>query len=60
MKNSLYWLGGLALTALLVLGIADREAHADRDPRAESKKSPLRGTWSFSQFVPTTAALGTS
>ena len=60
MKNSLYWLGGLALTALLVLGIADREAHADRDLRPESKRSPLRGAWSFSQFAPTAAGLSPS
>jgi hypothetical protein len=53
MKNSLYWLGGLALTAVLILGTTVG------DTQAEGKKSPLRGAWSFSQFVPATAALGT-
>jgi hypothetical protein len=41
MKNPLYWLGGLALTAVLILGTTVR------DTQAEGKKSPLRGAWSF-------------
>jgi hypothetical protein len=53
MKNSRYWLGGFALTAVLILGTT---VH---DTQAEGRKSPLRGAWSFSQFVPATAALGT-
>lgn len=54
MKKALFWLGSLAFTSILILGVTARATHA------ESKKSPLRGAWSFSQFVPATLALGTS
>ncbi len=53
MKQFLYSLSGLGLVSILVIGIAVSSA------RADSKKSPLRGAWSFSQFVPATTALGT-
>ena len=59
MKSSLYWLGSLGLTSVLVLGGTVANTHADRDFRPEGKKSPLRGIWSFSQFVPATTGLGT-
>jgi hypothetical protein len=53
MKNSLYWLGGVGLASLLILGTTVREI------QAEGRKSPLRGAWSFSQFVPGTTGFGT-
>ena len=59
MKKALYWLSSLVLVSVLFLGTVDHEARADRDFRPESKKSPLRGTFSFSQFVPTTTTFGT-
>jgi len=53
MKNSHYWLGGVGLASLLILGTTVREI------QAEGRKSPLRGAWSFSQFVPSTTGFGT-
>ena len=59
MKNLFSWLSSLALVSVLILGTAALEAHAEHDTRADGKKSPLRGTFSFSQFVPATLGLGT-
>jgi|SRR5581483_9329555 len=59
MKNLFSWLSSLALVSAFILGTATLEARADHDSRADSKKSPLRGTFSFSQFVPATTGLGT-
>jgi hypothetical protein len=59
MKKVLYWLSSVALASVFFLGTANHDARADHDFSGESKKSPLRGTWSFSQFVPGTTALGT-
>ncbi len=53
MKNFLYSLSGLGLVSIFIIGIAVSSARADK------QKSPLRGAWSFSQFVPATTALGT-
>ncbi|MGH9425000.1 MAG: hypothetical protein ACRD2L_01645 [Terriglobia bacterium] len=43
----------LGLVSLLILDISAGSTHA------ENKKSPLRGAWSFSEFVPATPAFGT-
>jgi hypothetical protein len=53
MKHFLYILSGLGLVSVLILGTSVSSASAD------PQKSPLRGAWSFSQFVPATTALGT-
>ena len=53
MKHFLYSLSGLGLVSILVMGASVSSA------RADNQKSPLRGTWSFSQVVPATTALGT-
>jgi hypothetical protein len=53
MKRLLYSLSGLGLVSLLVLGTSASSTHA------ENNKSPLRGDWSFSEFVPATPAFGT-
>jgi len=53
MKKFLYSLSSLGLVSLLVIGAGVSSTHA------ENKKSPLRGDWSFSEFVPTTPAFGT-
>ena len=52
MKQFLYSLSGVGLVSILVLGASVSSADGDK------QKSPLRGAWSFSQFVPTTTALG--
>lgn len=59
MKHSFAWLSSLGLASVLVLGGLVGDTRADRDGHAEGKKSPLRGSWSFSQFVPATLGLGT-
>lgn len=59
MKKSLYWFGSLGLAVILVLGTTVYDTRADRENHAERKKSPLRGTWSFSQFTPV-SGFGTS
>lgn len=59
MKNLFAWLSNLALMSVLILGTAASEVRADRDARGDGRKSPLRGTFSFSQFVPTTTGFGT-
>jgi suppressor of ftsI len=46
MKRLLYALSGLGLVSIFVMGTLN-------------ERSPLRGTWSFSPFVPSTTALGT-
>jgi suppressor of ftsI len=46
MQRLLYALSGLGLVAIFVMGTLH-------------ERSPLRGTWSFSAFVPSTTALGT-
>ena len=51
MKKFFYLFSGLGLVSILIIGIAVSSA------RADSKKSPLRGAWSFSQFVPTVTTL---
>lgn len=43
----------LGLVSLLILALSASSTHA------ENKKSPLRGDWSFSEFVPATPAFGT-
>ncbi|HEV8713608.1 MAG TPA: hypothetical protein VGX03_12370 [Candidatus Binatia bacterium] len=53
MKRLFYSLSGLGLISILVTGTAVGDARADHT------SSPLRGTWSWSQFVPATTALGT-
>ena len=53
MKKFLSSLSGLGLVSLLLLGTSASNTHA------ENKKSPLRGAWSFSEFVPATPAFGT-
>lgn len=53
MKRLLYSLRSLGLISLLVMGASVSST------RADNTKSPLRGTWSFSQFVPATTLLGT-
>ena len=53
MKKVLYSLSGLGLVSLLILGTSASSTYA------ENKKSPLRGAWSFSEFVPATPAFGT-
>jgi hypothetical protein len=35
------------------------EGRADHDARGDGRRSPLKGTFSFSQFVPTTTTFGT-
>lgn len=52
MRKFLYLLSGLGLVSILVLGPSISPTHADNN-------SPLRGAWSFSQFVPATTLLGT-
>src|SRR5256885_1922461 len=46
MKRLLYALTGLGLVSIFVMGTLH-------------ERSPLRGTWRFSPFVPSTTALGT-
>jgi hypothetical protein len=53
MKRLLFSLSSLGLVSLLIMGASVSNASA------ENKKSPLRGAWSFSQFVPATTLLGT-
>lgn len=53
MKNFFYSLSSLGLVSLLILGTSASGTHA------ENNKSPLRGDWSFSEFVPATTAFGT-
>src|SRR5262245_19423174 len=53
MKKFFYSLSSLGLVSLLILGTS-----ASRT-QAENNKSPLRGDWSFSEFVPATPAFGT-
>ena len=53
MKHFLYTLSGLGLVSILIMGTSVSSTSAD------PKKSPLRGAWSFSQFVPATTAFGT-
>ena len=51
MKRLLYSLSSLGLVLFLVMGASVSSA------RADNTKSPLRGTWSFSQFNPSTTLL---
>ena len=51
MKRLLYSLSGLGLVSILVMGAWVSNTRADHE------KSPLRGTWSFSQFDPSTTLL---
>jgi hypothetical protein len=53
MKKFLYSLSGLGLVSILVMGASVSSADGDK------QKSPLRGAWSWSQFVPATTAFGT-
>lgn len=53
MKRLFSSLSGLGLVSILVTGISVSGSNADQE------RSPLRGTWSFSQFVPSTTILGT-
>ena len=53
MKKFLSSLSGLGLVSLLVMGTSASSTHA------KNNKSPLRGTWSFSEFVPATPAFHT-
>ncbi len=53
MKKFLSSLSSVGLVSLLILGTSASRTHA------ENKKSPLRGAWSFSEFVPATPAFGT-
>jgi hypothetical protein len=53
MKKFLYSLSSLGLVSLLVMEAWVSSTHA------ENNKSPLRGDWSFSEFVPTTTGFGT-
>ena len=52
MKHFLSPLSSLGLVAVLIIGTSSSTS-------ADSKQSPLRGAWSFSQFVPTTTNFGT-
>ena len=53
MKKFLSSLSGLVLVALLIMGTSIGSTFAT------NIKSPLRGTWSFSEFVPATPAFHT-
>ena len=53
MKKFLSSLSGLGLVSLLIMGTSASSTHA------KNNKSPLRGTWSFSEFVPATPAFHT-
>ena len=58
MKKLSYLLSSVGFFSIFVMGIASGSA------RADEAKSPLRGAWSFSQFIPVnvfgpTAAAGT-
>jgi hypothetical protein len=51
MKKFFYLFSGLGLVSILIIGIVVSSV------RADNEKSPLRGAWSFSQFVPTVITL---
>lgn len=53
MRRLLYALSGLGFISILIMG------NAASGTCGEKASSPLRGTWSFSQFVPATLLLGT-
>ena len=57
MKRLLSSLNSSGLALLLVLSALDSNAGAENN---NNNRSPLRGTWSWSEFVPATSGLGTA